>query len=560
MFVNGLTPSCTALAFALLLPSSALCQGVTGSVFDAETSAPLAGVLVSLLDEDDTRVRAALSDSLGRFTLRADEVGTYRIRAQRIGMRTTTTDWLELSEPGLRLERIAMRDRAVEIEGLVVNSSVQACKIESGEAVQIQRWWAEARKALEVNALVQDTRLERVRVYRFEREWSADLRSLLSERRTPGSNYTWRPFVSMSAEALAQDGFIQGPAGQRQYFAPDADVLLSDVFLSRHCFSLIRDEQRPHSVGLRFEPTWTREQTDILGVLWVDTVTAELSELEYLYTNLPDDLPGDEAGGRVRFRYQPSGAWVVSEWWIRMPKVGVRRERGPWGTRDVHVLVGYVDEGGRARGFAATTEDLAGGGASGHVRGIVYDSLHSRPLVRARVVITGTRFSTMTDGNGAFVLDDVPSGMHELTFFHLELSNLGIASPVHEVDVSAGDTLRVSLAVPGFTQIGTSLCRGSMGPLGTILVGRVVDSSGEPTVNTLVQARWREGAVTDGRAREMQSEVYTGSSGRYIMCGLPVEARVEVRVRSGKLWVGAFDTVLYPREVVFRETELRGGG
>ena len=107
MFVNGLTPSCTALAFALLLPSSALCQGVTGSVFDAETSAPLAGVLISLLDEDDTRVRAALSDSLGRFTLRADEVGTYRIRAQRIGMRTTTTDWLVLSEPGLRLERIA---------------------------------------------------------------------------------------------------------------------------------------------------------------------------------------------------------------------------------------------------------------------------------------------------------------------------------------------------------------------------------------------------------------------------------------------------------------------
>lgn len=53
------------------------------------------------------------------------------------------------------------------------------------------------------------------------------------------------------------------------FYAPDAEVLLSDAFLDSHCFSLreatVQGEAR---LGLTFEPVPGRTIPEVRGVLW----------------------------------------------------------------------------------------------------------------------------------------------------------------------------------------------------------------------------------------------------------------------------------------------------
>jgi len=342
-----------ALAPVAAAPEPAGAQGVTGAVLDSATAAPLPGVLVEALDADGTRVGATLSDAAGRFTIRLNAPGRYRARAERIGLRTATTEWIEVAGSELRATRIAMSGRAVRIEGFVVDSRVRECRLDGGQAVRIQSLWDEIRKALEISLVVQRERLIAFRIESIRREWSADLGSISADTTVVGVGRSEHPYVSAGAELLLGGGFVQGEPGQRRFYGPDANVLLSDEFLFAHCFSLadtddgagvVDTDDRAGVVGLTFEPLPSREVPDIAGTLWVDTATAELEHLEYRYVGL-QWLPPHEGGGRVTFSHLPSGAWIVSDWYIRMPRVGL--VRGPESPIEVSVIAGYVDVGGR---------------------------------------------------------------------------------------------------------------------------------------------------------------------------------------------------------------------
>ncbi|MEK6778195.1 MAG: hypothetical protein AABY80_00880, partial [Candidatus Deferrimicrobiota bacterium] len=280
-----------------------------------------------------------MTDSVGRFVVRLPRAGRVRLQAERIGLETATTGWLDIPSSELRRQDIVMRSVAIALEGLVVLAPVQNCQVNRLDGARIQRWWDEARKALDVTSVVQSRKLARFRIYQFEREWTASLRSLVREDGRRTTAYSSQPFTSLGPEALERDGYIQGEPGRRLYYAPDAEVLLSSSFLDTHCFSLAMDPDRPHWIGLRFQPTRTRKVVDIMGTFWVDTTTSELKALEYLYANLPADIPGEQAGGRVEFRYLPSGAWIVPQWWVRAPRVGVRTERVGAVSRDIAEVV-----------------------------------------------------------------------------------------------------------------------------------------------------------------------------------------------------------------------------
>ena len=386
-----------ALAAGGTLPQGARAQGITGTVRDATTSAPLPGVLVTVLDYAGERVRGVLSDATGRFVIELP-MGRYQIRAERIGLRPETTEPFDLNTFNMRFEQIVMTDRAVLIEGLVVDSRVKSCRIDPEAAVQIQRWWEEIKTALDASSVLQRQRFATFQIEKFEREWSDDLeRVIASSSRVELSQWS-RPFSSVEADFLAKEGFVQGEiGGQRQYYAPDADVLLSDVFLSQHCFSLVEDDNRDDQLGLHFEPIETRTIPEILGTLWVDTTTAELQNLDFRYTNV-DGVGDSESGGLVAFEYLASGAWIVSEWYIRMPKVGVRQRRG----REEYLLLGYVDVGGQVTPLLATDAAEEGGGV-GAIRGVVFDSIRGGGVVDATVTILGTQRYATTDTAGEFI-------------------------------------------------------------------------------------------------------------------------------------------------------------
>lgn len=410
-------------------PIPVLAQGITGIVRDANTSQPLAGVLVSVLDVVGGRVRGVLTDADGRFVIEVP-MGRYRLRSERIGLRPETSEPFDLNTFNLRVEQIVMTIRAVEIAGLVVDTRIKSCRIDPDAALRIQRWWEEIKTALAVSSVLQRQRFATFKIEKFEREWSDDLTRVVDCISRVELSQSSRPFLSAGADFLSEGGFVQGDIdSQRQYYAPEADVLLSDVFLSEHCFSLVEDSDRDDQLGLHFEPVEMRTVPEILGTLWVDTTTAELQNLDFRYTNL-DGVGQGEAGGLVAFEYLPSGAWIVSEWYIHMPRVGVRIESRRNDEVPDYLLLGFVDVGGEVTPLVISDE-VEEGGPVGAIRGVVFDSIGGGGLVDATVTIVGTGRQATTDAAGEFILINVPIGPHNLTFFRADTDAWGLGLLPH---------------------------------------------------------------------------------------------------------------------------------
>lgn len=553
----------SALTVALIigLPSPTYAQTVRGRALDAQTEAPLTGVLISLLDESGERVRAVLTDEDGRFDMAVAQFGRHRLRAERIGLATTTSDAFMVFSTDPVEQRVLMGARAVEIAGLVVDSRVKQCRLDAERAVQIQRWWQDVRTALDVSSVITGQGLAQFRVERFEREWDADLNRVVSSNARQEMSVSARPFVSADAEYLSSGGFVQGDlfVGQREYYAPDADVLLSDVFLSDHCFSITaHDEDR--LVGLSFEPNRIGDIADIEGTLWVDTTTAELKSLDFRYANMTS-VPENESGGHVSFEYMQTGAWIVRDWFIRMPRLGLR-------DGDELELLGYVDVGGRVSLLEAVAVDHDLLGEVGAIRGTVYDSIRGRGLVDATVAILGTRFQARTDPNGEFILTNVPVGEHQVTFFHDDPAAWGLGSPFVTVEVNANRSSSIALALPSFRQTARVVCMRSGAAAETVLLGHLVDESGTGLGNVKVVLEWRE-TRREGHEFDEAHEVRTGVDGRFVACTIPADTPITVSLLfedvpvQGVIMtrpVFGFEVTAPPADIVYRRMMIPGVG
>lgn len=531
-------------------PGSLGAQSVIGAVRDSATAAPLPGVLVSVLDPEGERVRAVLSDEAGRFAMEIP-LGRYRLRAERIGLRPSTTEPFGVSAFRAHRVDVEMTDRAVEIAGLVVDARVQSCRLDARRATVIQRWWGEIRTALDVSAVLQRQRFADFRLERFEREWDRRVRDVIAESRREEVSLSSRPFVSEEANFLAEGGYVQGEVqGQRSYFAPDADVLLSNVFLRDHCFSLVEADEERYQLGLRFEPTDERGVTGITGTLWVDTTTAELRHLDFRYEEI-EGIPDNDGGGRVTFEYLPNGAWIVSAWFIRMPKLSLERIRRG---RPRYRVVGYVDVGGEVE--ALPPEPSRGPpGAVGSVRGVVFDSIRGVGLPDAEVRVLGTGLHAITDPTGAFTIPEVPVGRHHLTFSHPDLDAWGVYASFAQVRVQDGEIARARLTTPGFRRAALALCLGAGRVADAAMVGHLLGPRREPLAGVPVEVAWpRDPEEEDGP--EIASPTVTDAEGRFVVCTVPGGATVRVRARIGERWMDLLEVVAEKDRITYREVWL----
>lgn len=545
---------CLVLVCGALLTTPFGLQGqtVTGTVLDATTSAPLSGVLVSLLDLSGERVRATLSDEAGRFYFALNGFGRHSLRAERIGLEPMTSPSFDVISTNPHFERLLVGARAVEIAGLVVDSRVQQCRLDEDEAVQIQRWWRDVRTALDVSSVVQSSGLAQFEIGRFQREWDPLLDRVVADVSRAEVSVSARPFASAEARFLSEGGFVQGDlAGQREYYAPDAEVLLSSTFLAQHCFSLSKSDSGDSAlIGLAFEPTRDRAVPDIRGTIWVDSTTAELRTLDFRYTSL-DDVPKNEAGGSVSFEYLPSGAWIVSHWYIRMPRFGERQRR----KRTDLVLLGYVDVGGEVSPLATGAISMESNAVQGSIRGVVWDSIRGRGLPDATVSVFGTRLAVKTDGDGRFYLPEVPAGSQRLTFFHDDTEAWGLGSTLVPVTVEAEAETTARMAIPPFRQVASVICRESGSEAATVLTGRLVDDRDEALSNWPMKMTWLADH-SSGLTLQESLEARTGSDGRFVVCQIPAVAEVSVSVGLGEQWVELFTAPLPPEEVVFRRVMI----
>lgn len=420
---------CTWL-LALLVSSLAFApvgaQVVRGSVVDSATSRPIGDFTVLLIDSTGVGVAAALAQPGGRFNLRAPAAGTYRLRVLRIGFRRTQTASFVLGA-GETVERtVSMPQISVALASIRIVGA-QRCEDLPGNGDALATVWEEARKAVEAVRLTGSEQRLRMRVRDYTHDLSLHGSVTSNEESREREGISARPYVSPDAESLARDGYVRQEEDGTMYYAPDADVLLSDSFVSAHCFHLQRDVVTGDSlIGIAFEPVRRRPPPDIRGVLYLDRRSAELRELHYTYTSLPAAADGRDFGGRVAFQRVPGGAWIIRAWVVRGP-VFVVKQQADFSTSGLPVR-------GRSAASRGLDSSLAGmhvGGGEvlvartvagatvwartyGSVRGTVTDSATGTAIVGAQVELRGTRHQARTDTAGTFRLDSIPPGEYAL--------------------------------------------------------------------------------------------------------------------------------------------------
>ena len=104
----GITSRALALGvgFVLALPLSVSAQIVRGQVVDSIVGTPIAGGVVTLIDETGSEVARTMTDEEGLFLLRAQSPGQYHLRAEGEGYRVSDFPRFELAAQGMLAYRL----------------------------------------------------------------------------------------------------------------------------------------------------------------------------------------------------------------------------------------------------------------------------------------------------------------------------------------------------------------------------------------------------------------------------------------------------------------------
>ncbi len=543
------------IAGAATAPASA--QVVQGRLVDRGSGEPIEGAFVVLLDSADAEVGGVLTDADGLFRMQAPAGGVYKLRADRIGHKSVFSNDVAVGAGKTTTVRLVSAVQPVALGAIDVRGA-KRCRVRPAEGEATARVWEEARKALRITAWAQKGRSVRYRLRTFDRTLDPERLTVRDASSAMKAGYsTGSPFVSKTAEDLAKNGWVREvEGGYLDYFAPDADVLLSDPFVDQHCFRLQTDDPpAPGLIGLEFEPL-RKDRPDIAGVIWLDRGTAELRELDYRYTRLPWSVSPDQAGGHIGFMHMPTGAWIVRRWWIHMPVMTQRVIAAEFGggSRRRETIVGSVHEtGGEVVDAENLGKDSAIPSGTATLEGIVWDSTAGKPLPGARVRVIGTDRGATTGLDGRFRIERIPPGRYEVGFLHSRLDSLGIPMPATEVPLDAGSSATVALSIPRLPTLlerlcpeaGTARAAASPRPAGDgIVLGRVMKADGgTPATDARVRVAWSHFAargVPGSRTEEVSRrdegvEVGVDASGGFHACGLPRDLPLRVWAEMGDL-------------------------
>lgn len=397
--------------------------------------------------------------------------------------------------------------------------------------------WGEARKALEIERLGRLTTAFRFDIESYTRELDPGARTVVSYQSRRQSGLFSNPFRSLPPAQLASGGYHRRTASGDVLYAPTPDVLLSDAFLDSHCFNLSRDAtSRPGQIGLAFEPL-PGPNTDVAGVLWLDDASAELRELEYRYERLPRDLPAGPSGGRASFQRLPNGAWIVRDWRIRSPIVGVSQQRVLGDRREVEQLLGVFEEGAEVVRVTSQTGTVIEDRERATLAGRVAEDARGGPMEGARIRVIGTELSATTDVRGSFRIAGVPEGTYRLVIDHPRLEDAGFLPDTLTVDLANGQTTEVTGTLPTLEAL-LAQQRGpawqdSLAAVGRLLgrpdFGMTVEARGEANRNGGARVHGRILSHETGRPLEgvlvriegTSSSAVTTGSGRFVLRDVP---------------------------------------
>jgi len=525
----------TAILVVLLAsaPGVVAAQTIRGVVVDATSRRPVGTGFLVLLNADSAEVARTLWSSDGRFTLRAPRGGSYRLRSERIGYRAFVTDVLQVPTTGAIEHDLAISALPVALNTVEVRGR-DRCQVNPVRAAETALAWEEIRKALAAAAWEGNEQLYRFRRYTYVREVNRNGRDILREDGQVVTAVATQQYVSLTAEQLAEYGYVVTIKGDLVYYIPDVDVLLDDAFLNTHCFHVVRDPaEHAGLVGLAYEPMTERDRTEVRGILWIDESTSELRTMAVGFTEIPGRVTDDRIGGTLDFMQLPSGAWIVQRWEIRTPVLRWRGSADPAiRTRRERAAIRYFQySGGEILEITARDGSKTYPAALAHVTGAIFDSTRVEPLAGVRVTITGTDFGEETDSRGEFHLAVPLEGDYAVNFAHPYLDSIGFTAPDQKLSLARGSESSVSFAIPPATAMIERLCGESPDNMeGKVVVGLVTAPDGDPVADAAVRASWQRVVPTDSGfvSSDFQQGALTDESGFYALCGIPVGRPVEL--------------------------------
>ena len=546
-YYSGVRKTILLLLLIGLGPLRAAAQPVPGVVVEEGTGVPVTGAMVLLFDEEGTRVDQALTDALGRFMLETGRPGPHTITVERIGYASFTSDPFT-PVAGAEEMRIEVPFEPIRLQGIVV-SAERGCRVRPEEGAAAGRVWEEARKALAAEAWTRQAGLYRYTLLRYERRLDRDAREVLSDTSMLMPDQR-AAFTSAPIEDLVAEGFVQNEGDSLSvYYAPDAEALLSDAFLDAHCLAVVDGGEA--TVGLAFQPTADRRVPEIAGVLWLDAETAELQRIQFGYVGMMESPEVGYPPGEVSFTRLPDGAWVVKEWWIRMPSFA-EASRGEI-LRLGHRVVG---------GSTAAVTDAAGrtvlDARWASIFGVVADSAGTGPppgpVVVAREVIGSATRGVPTSADGSFLFSRLPPGTHILRVPSPALREMGLAVPEVAVEGILGQVSYVRMKIPTVADALAFSCGGAPRPVGTAAVmGRVEHVDGTPAEGARVDLQWLgeteyaapliaapigplgetgNGWTIGGDGSSVTVATTTDHRGLFLLCDVPYGARLRVAVSA----------------------------
>jgi hypothetical protein len=235
----------------------------------------------------------------------------------RIGFRPTQLPPLQIGATAGPLVRFVLANQPVVLSSVNVRDR-ETCRVSADTGMMVARVWEEARKAMLTTQLVSEGAPLVADWIEYDRGMDSSAHVVRQQRVRASQNPTTHAFKSRPAAELDSTGYVVSDTTGTTYYAPDADVLLSEPFAAGHCFHLVeapRSAGTPNLIGVAFQPVRERrDKNEIDGTLWLDRTTAELRSLEFRYTNLPEYVAPANPGGRVEFLRLNDGHWLVSRW------------------------------------------------------------------------------------------------------------------------------------------------------------------------------------------------------------------------------------------------------
>jgi len=525
------------------LASRAYAQTLTGRVTRDNT--PVVGAVILVVDGSGRTVARTASRELGEYSVSAAP-GTYRVQVLQIGWRPTLAGPFRLVGGALTRANIDATGARILLDPIIVTDRSE-CRVRPDSAAAAFVVWEEARKAL-IAASMTSAEPFTMTLRRTEQELDREGTRVNWDSTMMRSGLTLRPFVSLPPERLAREGYMSADTQfNKTYWGPDADVLLSESFLSSHCVRIIRPSAAGDSarlIGVGFSPsTKRRDIVDVEGVLWIDRASAELRGMDYHYVNTSKVVEKAEPGGHLLFLRLLSGRWIVEQWWIRVPSTATRVIRGdaptvpgaPRVDTQREELMNIRRTSGQVTEIRRGNDVLWERGRVNVVVEVV-DSVTSAPVRGVLVRTAESRSAAASDSVGRVRLDRISPGPITVRLESPMLESIGRSPFMVPVTVTAVNDATISIAIPSERAAVIARCGERSLDWGEgMLRGSIVGS--DSTTKAPVVVSWKASYARLGGGEsvvaEQKREVAVGPDGVFEICGVPRDATVTIQ-RKGE--------------------------